>query len=293
MISACPLWPGSTAGIYTLQCGAHASVGMSCARSYALSYPAFGKALRAFLRAQKGWQNGRGASEAREWRLHPQMLITSTGTAFGTCLSWIKGTQLCRDVVDSGNCKLPVVSNTWTGLFPCGIGLVSERRDPRRWAGVCRGALELEWSQWLCVTGGGRGGDPVWHWAVATLPCPGAVGAAPGSPVQVPIPQDAQMLLVTAGGFQKRNAAGGCVKGVGAPSPTMGGFSCDFLLVQMIHTGDLLTWPPLRFSELSGTAQCSQTRLPVTLCFQGYLDILPLAEKLGICNSILKTNLQF
>lgn len=118
VISACPLWSGWTAGICTLQRGAHASVGMSHARSYALSYPVFGKALRAFLRAQKGWQNDRQASEAREWRLHPQMLITSTGTAFEMCLSWIKGTQLCRDVMDNGNCKLPAVSNTWTGLSP-------------------------------------------------------------------------------------------------------------------------------------------------------------------------------
>lgn len=62
VISSCPPRPG-TAGICSLQCNAHASVGLSCARSSALSYPAFGKALRAFLRAQKGWQDDREASE--------------------------------------------------------------------------------------------------------------------------------------------------------------------------------------------------------------------------------------
>lgn len=221
VISACPPGPGWTAAICCLQWGAHASVGMSHAMSYALSYPVFGKALRAFLRAQKGWQNDREASEAREWRLHSQMVVTSTGTAFGTCLSWIKGTQLCRGAVDNGNCKLPAVSNTWTGLSPCGaggFGLVSGR-----WAGVCRGALELVWSHWLCVTGGGRGGDPVWPWAVATLPCPSAVGAALGSPVQMPVPRDAQMLLVTGLGNSGDKCCRWLLKGVGAPSPAMGG----------------------------------------------------------------------
>lgn len=135
VISACPLWPGGTAGICSLQCDAHASVGMSHAVSSALSYPAFGKALR----AQKGWQNDREASEAREWRLHSQMPIISTDRRIIWVMPefparvWIKGTQVCRDVVD-GNCKLPTVSNTWTGLSPCGAGghgLVSERREPR------------------------------------------------------------------------------------------------------------------------------------------------------------------
>lgn len=150
------------------------------------------------------------------------------------------------------------------GLFPCGIGLVSERRDPGRWAGVCRGFLESQWSQWLWVTGGGREGDPV-----ATLPCPGAVGAAPGSPVQVLIPRDAQMLLVTAQGISEQKCLRWVCEGSGSSSPSMEGFSCDFLLVQMIHTGDLLTWPPLRFSELSGTAQCSQTQLPAGSAWSG------------------------
>lgn len=59
VISACPPWPGGTAGICSLQYDAHASVGISHAVSSALSYPAFGKALRAFLRAQIGWQNDR------------------------------------------------------------------------------------------------------------------------------------------------------------------------------------------------------------------------------------------
>lgn len=140
VISACPPWPGGTAGICSLQCDAHASVGMSHAVSSALSYPAFGKALRAFLRAQKGWQNDREASEAGEWRLHSQMLIISTDRRIIWVMPefpawvWIKGTQVCRDVVDNGNCRLHTVSNTWTGFSPCGAGghgLVSERREPR------------------------------------------------------------------------------------------------------------------------------------------------------------------
>lgn len=225
MISACPPWPDWAAGICSLQCDAHASVGMSHARSSALSYPAFGKALR----AQKGCQND---TEAREWRLHPQVLITSTDGCSIWYLpefpawAWIKGTQLCRAIVDNGNCKLPAVSNTWTGLSPHGprdLGLLSERENPGRWAGVCRGALALAWSQWLCVTGEGGGGDPAGHCTMATLPCTSAVGAGPGSPVQVPIPQDAQMLLVTAVGILEEKCCRWLCEGSGSSEPQHGG----------------------------------------------------------------------
>lgn len=58
--------------------------------------------------------------------------------------------------MDNGNCKLPAVSNTWTGLSPRsagGLGLVSaattvgEAMYRRAGPGVCRGAPASVWSQ--------------------------------------------------------------------------------------------------------------------------------------------------
>lgn len=53
------------------------------------------------------------------------------------------------------------------------------------------------------------------------------------------------------------------MEAVTALSPSTGGFSCVFLLVQMSSTGPLITWAPLGFSGLSGTAQCSQAPSPL------------------------------
>lgn len=111
----------------------------------------------------------------------------------------IKDTQLCRDAVDNGTagclqCPAPGqvcllwCQGPWFGL----------REESTQGGGLgSAGELWSGWSQWLCVTG--EGGEVTLLGTVQwPLLCPGAESAAPGSPVQVPIVQDAQMLLVTA-----------------------------------------------------------------------------------------------